>query len=94
VRLRCPAVLDRPTAQSVIPMGLNARHLDRAMLHDGPRTLKVTFDITILLAQKPENPSLVRPSASPSSIHSAQDGGPSWRSRFCEIVSGKFSKSR
>jgi len=51
-RLRRHTVLDPATAHALILMGPNARHIDLSVLDLGSDPLAITFDITVLFAQK------------------------------------------
>ena len=53
-RLRRRTVIDPATAQALILMGPNARHIDLSLLDLGSDPLAVTFDINVLFARKPE----------------------------------------
>ena len=56
-RLYRRAALDPARARAVILMGPNARHVDPSILDVGTAPLTVTFDINVLVAQKPERKS-------------------------------------
>jgi len=55
VPLRSRVVLDQAAMRSAVLMGPNAYHVDPSILDVEPGPIAVTFDITLLFAQKPES---------------------------------------
>jgi 23S rRNA (guanine745-N1)-methyltransferase len=54
-RLYDRVILDRIMLRSAVLMGPNARHVDPLTLDVAPEQLRVTFDINLLFARKPES---------------------------------------